>query len=83
MAMVLGCEPSTLTGIQSHSEISHCIYKVKPLIVLATVSQSLLTDIGYYVRPRDGSHFVRLFADAQFYSRGSLPATLRCPEVFG
>src|SRR5205809_5530616 len=23
---------------------------------------------GYYVRPRDGSHFVKLFADAQFYS---------------
>lgn len=24
---------------------------------------------GYYVTPRDGEHFVRLFADAQFYSR--------------
>lgn len=24
---------------------------------------------GYHVMPRDGSHFVRLFADAQFYSR--------------
>jgi hypothetical protein len=23
---------------------------------------------GYHVRPRDGGHFVRLFADAQFYS---------------
>ena len=23
---------------------------------------------GYYVKPRDGSHFVKLFADAQFYS---------------
>lgn len=23
---------------------------------------------GYYVQPRDGAHFVRLFADAQFYS---------------
>lgn len=24
---------------------------------------------GYHVCPRDGTHFVRLFADAQFYSR--------------
>jgi hypothetical protein len=23
---------------------------------------------GYHVSPRDGTHFVRLFADAQFYS---------------
>lgn len=23
---------------------------------------------GYHIRPRDGSHFVKLFADAQFYS---------------
>ncbi|POR38360.1 Activator 1 subunit 3, partial [Tolypocladium paradoxum] len=26
---------------------------------------------GYHVTPRDGTHFVRLFADAQFYSRKS------------
>ena len=39
--------------------------------MFATVSQFLLTGTGYYVRPRDGSHFVRLFADAQFYSRES------------
>lgn len=23
---------------------------------------------GYHISPRDGSHFVKLFADAQFYS---------------
>ena len=23
---------------------------------------------GYHIQPRDGTHFVRLFADAQFYS---------------
>lgn len=23
---------------------------------------------GYHIRPRDGSHFVKMFADAQFYS---------------
>ncbi len=26
---------------------------------------------GYHVQPRDGTHFVRLFADAQFYNRES------------
>ena len=25
-------------------------------------------DAGYHVRPRDGEHYARLFADAQFYS---------------
>lgn len=24
---------------------------------------------GYHIQPRDGSHFVKLFADAQFYQR--------------
>ena len=23
---------------------------------------------GYHIQPRDGTHFVRLFADAQFYN---------------
>lgn len=34
---------------------------------------------GYHVQPRDATHFVRLFADAQFYHRempASLPTTL-------
>ena len=26
---------------------------------------------GYHISPTDGSHFVKLFADAQFYSRKS------------
>ena len=28
---------------------------------------------GYHVQPRDGSHFVKMFADAQFYSRTYSP----------
>jgi hypothetical protein len=28
---------------------------------------------GYHIKPRDGQHFVRLFADAQFYSRTYIP----------
>jgi hypothetical protein len=27
---------------------------------------------GYHIQPRDGSHFVKLFADAQFYQCKSL-----------
>jgi hypothetical protein len=34
----------------------------------ATFQDILLHLQGYHVAPRDGSHFVKLFADAQFYS---------------
>ena len=30
-----------------------------------------LTCIGYHVHPKDGQHYVKLFSDAQFYSRMS------------
>lgn len=35
---------------------------------------------GYYVKPRDEEHFVRLFADAQFYSREYHPTNPRRSE---
>ncbi|PGH30082.1 glutathione S-transferase [[Emmonsia] crescens] len=37
---------------------------------------------GYYVRPRDGSHLVKLFADAQFYSLPRLISQLFESEIF-
>ncbi|KAF3481038.1 uncharacterized protein GIQ15_03797 [Arthroderma uncinatum] len=37
---------------------------------------------GYYVRPKDGAHFVKLFADAQFYSLPRLIAQLFECEIF-
>ncbi|EEH16055.1 hypothetical protein PABG_06142 [Paracoccidioides brasiliensis Pb03] len=37
---------------------------------------------GYHVRPRDGLHFVRLFADAQFYSLPRLISQLFESEIF-
>ncbi|KAK8210747.1 hypothetical protein IWZ01DRAFT_541735 [Phyllosticta capitalensis] len=37
---------------------------------------------GYYVKPRDGEHFVRLFADAQFYSLPRLTQQLFKSEIF-
>ncbi|OJD12070.1 hypothetical protein AJ78_07283 [Emergomyces pasteurianus Ep9510] len=37
---------------------------------------------GYYVRPRDGSHLVKLFADAQFYSLPRLISQLFEAEIF-
>ncbi|KAJ5547845.1 hypothetical protein N7513_005079 [Penicillium frequentans] len=37
---------------------------------------------GYHVRPRDGSQFVKLFADAQFYSLPRLMSQLFESEIF-
>ncbi|KAF2469860.1 uncharacterized protein BDR25DRAFT_334765 [Lindgomyces ingoldianus] len=37
---------------------------------------------GYHVKPRDGEHFVRLFADAQFYSLPRLTKSLFSTDIF-
>ncbi|OQN97665.1 hypothetical protein B0A48_16529 [Cryoendolithus antarcticus] len=37
---------------------------------------------GYHVSPRDGPHFVRLFADAQFYSLPRLSAQLFASTIY-
>lgn len=37
---------------------------------------------GYHVHPRDGTHFVRLFADAQFYSLPKLISQLYEESIF-
>ncbi|KAJ9292701.1 hypothetical protein DTO271G3_8515 [Paecilomyces variotii] len=37
---------------------------------------------GYYVRPKDGAQFVKLFADAQFYSLPRLISQLFESEIF-
>ncbi|PVI01227.1 hypothetical protein DM02DRAFT_525509 [Periconia macrospinosa] len=37
---------------------------------------------GYYITPRDGEHFVRLFADAQFYSLPRLTKQLFSTDIF-
>ncbi|CRK41896.1 hypothetical protein BN1723_015987, partial [Verticillium longisporum] len=37
---------------------------------------------GYHVQPRDGTHFVRLFADAQFYSLPKLISQLFDESIF-
>ncbi|KAK3939266.1 hypothetical protein QBC46DRAFT_316149 [Diplogelasinospora grovesii] len=37
---------------------------------------------GYHVQPRDGTHFVRLFADAQFYSLPKLISQLYEESIF-
>lgn len=37
---------------------------------------------GYHVSPKDGQHFVRLFADAQFYSLPKLISQLFESEIF-
>jgi hypothetical protein len=37
-----------------------------------------LTTAGYHIKPRDGNHFVKLFADAQFYSCECSILTVHC-----
>ncbi|KAI9158577.1 Replication factor C subunit [Paramyrothecium foliicola] len=37
---------------------------------------------GYHIQPRDGTHFVRLFADAQFYSLPKLISQLYDESIF-
>lgn len=37
---------------------------------------------GYHVQPRDGTHFVRLFADAQFYTLPKLMSQLYEESIF-
>ncbi|KAF2442916.1 hypothetical protein P171DRAFT_433289 [Karstenula rhodostoma CBS 690.94] len=37
---------------------------------------------GYHISPRDGEHFVRLFADAQFYSLPRLTKQLFSTDIF-
>ncbi|KAH8900873.1 BTB/POZ domain-containing protein [Thozetella sp. PMI_491] len=37
---------------------------------------------GYHVQPRDGTHFVRLFADAQFYNLPKLISQLYDESIF-
>lgn len=48
----------------------------------ATFRDIVLHLQGYYVRPRDTEHFVRLFADAQFYSLPRLTQQLFKSEIF-
>jgi hypothetical protein len=37
---------------------------------------------GYHIKPRDGTHFVRLFADAQFYTLPKLMSQLYEESIF-
>lgn len=49
---------------------------------LITKSSWLTIIIGYYIRPRDGAHYVKLFADAQFYNRMPyLPRPIFCHPI--
>ena len=40
------------------------------------------TPSGYYILPRDGLHYIRLFADAQFYSLPRLTSQLFESDIF-
>ncbi|EEH39531.2 hypothetical protein PAAG_08801 [Paracoccidioides lutzii Pb01] len=64
----------------------HCILTVTLPISEIFLSIFKLTipfpNQGYHVRPRDGLYFVRLFADAQFYSLPRLISQLFESEIF-
>ena len=44
--------------------------------------QPLLTSIGYWVVPKDNAHYVKLYADAQFYSLPRLISQLFDSEIY-
>ncbi|KAI9797352.1 MAG: hypothetical protein M1833_005532 [Piccolia ochrophora] len=59
--------------------------KVFPIQIgseLFRLSGASISSDGYHVQPRDGGHFVKLFADAQFYSLPRLMSQLYESEIF-
>lgn len=52
-------------GVDPNAAI-HTLYIDRDPVTFRDISLHLQ---GYHVKPVDGKHFVRLFADAQFYSR--------------
>ncbi|KAK5074229.1 hypothetical protein LTR64_006626 [Lithohypha guttulata] len=64
---------------QNEQSGGHVIFKVKAVCIYIELQLTLL---GYYVKPRDGGHFVKLFADAQFYSLPRLIDQLFESEIF-
>lgn len=69
------------TEIQRPSQIYVGIYKVQKV---KRATSKHLTDVivGYYIIPRDNAHYVRLYADAQFYSLHRLISQLFDSEIF-
>lgn len=65
------------TEIPTHSQISADIYKARSIEHGPFICHSPADRIsGYWVLPRDNAHYVRLYADAQFYSLPRLIAQL-------
>ncbi|KAI9810107.1 MAG: hypothetical protein M1827_006718 [Pycnora praestabilis] len=66
-----------------HNEDSACgvrtLYIDRDPITFNDISRHLQ---GYHIQPRDGSHYVKLFADAQFYSLPRLISQLFESEIF-
>jgi hypothetical protein len=54
-------------GDESHGVKT--LYIDRDPVTFADISRHLQ---GYHIQPRDGAHFVKLFADAQFYQRKPL-----------
>lgn len=69
-------DPATFRDISLHLQgWFYYLFFFKALWIVTVTDK--LDSAGYHVRPRDGPHFVKLFADAQFYSR-TCDAVLCC-----
>ena len=44
------------------------MYLVEPRLLHLLLRLPYQLELGYHIKVRDAAHFVRLFADAQFYS---------------
>lgn len=63
------CQLAEVEQQKANGEESHGIktlYIDRDPVTFADISRHLQ---GYHIQPRDGAHFVKLFADAQFYQR--------------
>lgn len=59
------CQLKQAEENSDHSNTVRTLYIDRDPITFTDISLHLQ---GYHISPRDGGHFVRLFADAQFYS---------------
>lgn len=73
--------PCSLIETQIHSPIFAGIFKVHCSSRQDLENESYKHIIGYWILPRDNAHYVKLFADAQFYSLPRLITQLFDSEI--
>ena len=71
-----------MTEIQTHLQTSAGICKVERLHEPHSSARANNKSIGYWILPRDNAHYVKLYADAQFYSLPRLISQLFDSEIY-